>query len=110
MIYEYKCNDCEHQFEVWAKVSDPAPAFCPSCKSSKLEKVIFAANFALKGGGWYAQGYGSSGGKQDSGSHAAMSQAGSTDAPKADTSKSASSATKNVKSDSASSGSSNNKV
>lgn len=76
MIYEYKCNDCDHQFEVWAKVSDPAPSECPSCKSAQLEKVIFATNFALKGGGWYAQGYGSGDGKQSSTAKAANKSVG----------------------------------
>ena len=57
MIYEYVCNDCEHRFEVWAKISDPAPSACPKCQSSKLEKVIFATNFALKGTGWYTTDY-----------------------------------------------------
>ncbi|NCN42178.1 zinc ribbon domain-containing protein [bacterium] len=60
MIYEYRCQDCETQFEVWAKMSDPAPESCPDCSSEKLEKIISATNFALKGGGWYSQGYGSS--------------------------------------------------
>ncbi len=57
MIYEYACKDCEHRFEVWAKVSDPAPESCPKCQSAKLEKVIFATSFALKGSGWYTTDY-----------------------------------------------------
>lgn len=57
MIYEYACQDCQNRFEVWAKVSDPAPSACPACQSSKLEKVIFATNFALKGSGWYTTDY-----------------------------------------------------
>ncbi len=61
MIYEYRCKNCENQFEVWAKVSDPAPTACTKCESPELERVIFATNFALKGGGWYSQGYQSSG-------------------------------------------------
>ncbi|MEO5667523.1 MAG: zinc ribbon domain-containing protein [Bdellovibrionota bacterium] len=57
MIYEYACKDCEHRFEVWAKVSDPAPTECPECKSSNLEKVIGHTSFALKGSGWYTTDY-----------------------------------------------------
>jgi len=57
MIYEYACQDCEHRFEVWAKIADPAPESCPKCQSAKLEKVIFATNFALKGSGWYTTDY-----------------------------------------------------
>jgi putative FmdB family regulatory protein len=57
MIYEYKCGDCEKVHEVWAKMSDPAPAHCPECQSPKLEKVISATSFALKGSGWYTTDY-----------------------------------------------------
>jgi hypothetical protein len=33
---------------------------CPACKQLKLERLISAAAFHLKGGGWYKDGYGSS--------------------------------------------------
>ena len=74
MIYEYRCNDCENQFEVWAKVADPAPEACPKCSSPKLEKVIFATNFALKGGGWYAGGYADS--KKEAGKPSTVNNSG----------------------------------
>lgn len=57
MIYEYKCADCGKVFEVWAKMSDPAPDQCPACESPKLEKLISSTSFALKGSGWYTTDY-----------------------------------------------------
>ncbi|OIO55002.1 MAG: transcriptional regulator [Alphaproteobacteria bacterium CG_4_10_14_0_2_um_filter_63_37] len=51
-IYEYRCTDCGHQFEVRQKMSDPAPEGCPAC-GKPVEKLMSAAGFQLKGGGWY---------------------------------------------------------
>ena len=58
MLYEYRCHECTHQFEVQAKLADPPPSECPQCKkANSLEKVIFATSFALKGSGWYTTDY-----------------------------------------------------
>lgn len=57
MIYEYRCKSCEHVFEVWQKMSDPAPSACEKCGFAEVERVISGTNFALKGGGWYSSGY-----------------------------------------------------
>jgi len=55
-MYEYRCSECDHQFELRQKFSDPPASECPKCGSS-VEKMISGAAFSLKGGGWYAQGY-----------------------------------------------------
>lgn len=52
-IYEYRCSDCGHELEAMQKMSDPALTDCPECNQPKLEKLISAAGFQLKGGGWY---------------------------------------------------------
>jgi predicted nucleic acid-binding Zn ribbon protein len=36
------------------KMSDPAPAVCPSCGKPEVRKQLSAAGFQLKGSGWYA--------------------------------------------------------
>src|SRR5215831_7648516 len=59
-IYEYACGACGHRFEEWQKMSDPPVRTCPKCKAKKVEKLISATSFTLKGGGWYADLYGSS--------------------------------------------------
>ena len=58
-MYEYRCTSCEGQFELRQKFSDPPATTCPSC-GGPVEKMISQAAFALKGGGWYNEGYGAS--------------------------------------------------
>lgn len=57
-VYEYGCQNCGHQFELRQKFSDPPATECPACGGS-VSKLISAAAFSLKGGGWYSEGYGS---------------------------------------------------
>ena len=52
-IYEYQCQACGHQLEVLQKVSDTPLKKCPECGKSKLQKLLSAPSFRLKGGGWY---------------------------------------------------------
>ncbi|HEY6839230.1 MAG TPA: zinc ribbon domain-containing protein [Geobacteraceae bacterium] len=58
-VYEYACKACGNQFEVRQKFSDAPITECPQC-NGEVEKLISATAFSLKGGGWYAEGYGSS--------------------------------------------------
>ena len=90
-LYEYRCKKCGYEFEVIRKFSDgplrKAPD-CPKDRTCKLEKLVSKSAFMLKGGGWYADGYGegkggaksSSGGsekKSDSGSKKSASKSSS---------------------------------
>jgi putative FmdB family regulatory protein len=52
-IYEYECRECSHKLEKLQKISDPPLVVCPECGQSELTKLISAAGFRLKGGGWY---------------------------------------------------------
>lgn len=52
-IYEYQCDACNHKFEILQKIADPLLTLCPACKQDKLRKMVTAAAFRLKGGGWY---------------------------------------------------------
>ncbi len=56
-MYEYRCDACGLIFEARQKFSDPALTECRSC-GGPVQKLISQASFALKGGGWYQQGYG----------------------------------------------------
>jgi putative FmdB family regulatory protein len=62
-IYEYRCTKCGHLIEIIQKLSDRPLRKCPAC-SGRLEKLVSRASFQLKGGGWYAEGYTTSGGKK----------------------------------------------
>lgn len=52
-FYEYRCGSCGHEFEAMQKISDAALTDCPECSQAELVKLISAAGFRLKGGGWY---------------------------------------------------------
>jgi putative FmdB family regulatory protein len=52
-IYEYRCDACGHELEAIQKISDAPLSDCPECKQASLKKLLSAAGFRLKGGGWY---------------------------------------------------------
>ena len=58
--YEYQCQACGHQLEAFQRMADEPLKECPACNQLKLERLISAAAFHLKCGGWYKDGYGSS--------------------------------------------------
>jgi putative FmdB family regulatory protein len=43
--------------EALQSFSDAALTDCPQCNTSALQKLISAAGFQLKGGGWYVSDY-----------------------------------------------------
>ena len=55
-LYEYRCTKCENTFELRQKFSDAPASTCPSC-GGEVEKLISQSGFALKGKGWYGDGY-----------------------------------------------------
>ena len=52
-IYEYQCSECGYQTEVLQKISDEPLKDCPKCGKPTMKKMVSAAAFRLKGGGWY---------------------------------------------------------
>jgi len=70
MTYEYTCLACQHEWEAEQSISAKALTECPQCHQATAKRMISrGAGFILKGGGWYADGYGSKGGstKADTG-------------------------------------------
>ncbi len=55
-MYEYKCQACSLIFEARQKFSDAPLTECRECGGA-VKKMISQTGFALKGGGWYDQGY-----------------------------------------------------
>ena len=64
-IYEYKCAACGHGEEHLQKVSEKPLTKCPACGKKKFKKQLSAAGFQLKGSGWYATDFKSSGKKTE---------------------------------------------
>jgi len=56
-LYEYQCEACGLVFEARQKFSDAPLTECRECGGT-VNKLISQTSFALKGGGWYDQGYG----------------------------------------------------
>ena len=52
-IYEYQCEACSEKLEALQKISDAPLVDCPACGEAALKKLVSAAAFRLKGGGWY---------------------------------------------------------
>lgn len=63
-IYEYQCEACGHRLEALQKISEEPLSECPECGRPSLQKLISAAGFRLKGGGWYATDFKDSGKKK----------------------------------------------
>ena len=55
--YEYHCNNCNHEFEKFQRISDPPVAECPKCGSDDTTRLVSCTSFILKGTGWYVTDY-----------------------------------------------------
>jgi putative FmdB family regulatory protein len=64
-IYEYRCGACGQEHEALQKVSEPPLTKCPACGKPKLKKLLSAAGFQLKGSGWYATDFKTTGKKPE---------------------------------------------
>ena len=51
-VYEYRCKNCDHQFEATQAFSDDALTECPECKG-ELRKVFGSVGISFKGSGFY---------------------------------------------------------
>ena len=52
-IYEYQCQLCMHRLEKLQRINDEPLTDCPSCGEARLQRLVSAAGFRLKGAGWY---------------------------------------------------------
>jgi putative FmdB family regulatory protein len=65
--YEYACSSCQAEWEFEQSIKDAALTECPSCHQQTARRQISrGTGFILKGGGWYADLYSSSGNKGSS--------------------------------------------
>ena len=56
--YDYKCNKCEHLFEVLQGINADKLTTCPECKEEALKRLIGAGGMIVfKGSGFYETDY-----------------------------------------------------
>jgi len=53
--YDYVCDACDHQFEIFQSITAAAKRKCPACGRRKLRRLIGpGAAIVFKGSGFYA--------------------------------------------------------
>lgn len=52
-VYEYRCKNCSHDFEVSQAMSDDPLTVCPQCGEPQLRKVFQPVGISFKGSGFY---------------------------------------------------------
>jgi len=56
--YDYRCNACDHEFELFQSMKDRPKKKCPECGKNTLERLIgTGAGVIFKGGGFYETDY-----------------------------------------------------
>jgi len=55
--YEYECESCGHEFELFQKMSDPPCDSCPECEALVRKKIGAGAGLIFKGSGFYITDY-----------------------------------------------------
>lgn len=56
--YDYRCDACDHEFELFQQMSDPVKRKCPECGALKLQRLIgTGAGVIFKGSGFYETDY-----------------------------------------------------
>ncbi len=56
--YEYRCNNCQHEFELFQSMKDAPKRKCPTCGKNTLERLIgTGAAIVFKGSGFYQTDY-----------------------------------------------------
>lgn len=56
--YDYRCNNCDHEFELFQSMSAGVKKKCPECSKMTLERLIgIGAAVIFKGSGFYETDY-----------------------------------------------------
>ena len=56
--YDYQCDACGHEFELFQSINDPVKKKCPDCGKSKLRRLFgTGAAVVFKGSGFYQTDY-----------------------------------------------------
>ena len=56
--YDYRCDGCGHEFELFQQMSAPVKKKCPECEKLKLKRLIGTGSAVMfKGSGFYETDY-----------------------------------------------------
>lgn len=56
--YDYRCDACQHEWELFQSITASPVKKCPACGKSKAKRIIGAgAGIIFKGGGFYQTDY-----------------------------------------------------
>ena len=56
--YEYRCDACSHEFELFQQITAPVKRKCPECGKARLVRLIgTGAGVIFKGSGFYETDY-----------------------------------------------------
>ena len=56
--YDYECDHCGHEFELFQSIMEPVVRKCPACKKPKLQRLFgTGAAIVFKGSGFYQTDY-----------------------------------------------------
>jgi putative FmdB family regulatory protein len=101
--YDYECDACGHEFDLFQSITEPVKRKCPECGKPKLRRLFgTGAAVVFKGSGFYQTDY-----RSDSYKKAAEKETKSSESSGGDKSAGDKASTKGDKSDGAKSKSSN---
>lgn len=55
--YEYRCEKCEHEFELFQSITAEPKAECPECGENSKRLISSGAGIIFKGSGFYVNDY-----------------------------------------------------
>lgn len=95
--YDYECDACGHQFELFQSISADPEKKCPECKKLKLRRLIgTGAAVMFKGSGFYQTDYRSDSYKKSASADSKTSGGGSSESSGESSSKAGSSSDSKV--------------
>ncbi len=86
--YDYRCDNCEHAFELFQSITASPARKCPQCGKMKLRRLLgTGAGVIFKGSGFYETDYRSDSYRKAADSEKPKSDSSSKDNSKKDTAK-----------------------
>lgn len=108
-IYTYRCNQCDHHFDIFQHFYEDSLTECPVCGKNALQKVYTPVGIVFKGSGFYATDHRSPSGMLSHTAEQDSSESSAAHAEKSAAAESGESAASSESSSSAASGSAEHK-